>query len=1093
MKLICVLMIAACVQVSAGSFAQTVSASFTNSPIEKVFKEITRQTGYSFIYQRNQLEQTTPVTLSVKNEQLEQLLRKCFEKQPLTFTIVDKYIVVQTKPAVVTVPASPTKEVITVSGKVMNEAGEALAGATVTAKKSGIATSTNDKGEFVLKDIDANERLLITSIGYHAEEIEISNRNYLLIKLKVAIGTLDETIIMAYGKTSKRLNTGNISKVSSEELSKQPVSNPLLALAGRIPGLSVTQSSGLNGAAVKVQLRGQNSILQGSEPLYIIDGIPFAAANNRLNQITNATDEIGMSPFNLVNIDNIESIEVLKDADATAIYGSRGANGVILISTKKGTAGKAKFRANINSGFSKVTRTMDMLNTQQYIQMRREGLFNDGLIPSANPSDPGYAPDIMIWDTTRYTDLKKLLIGEAAYTANAQVSLSGGSINTQFLIGAAYQKQTTVFPTTHGDSKTSVNFSLNHTGNDKKLSLRLSGNYLSNVNSLNIIDLTSFINLPPNIRLYDNAGKISWQEKDVFLSDVLFRPNPLAALNTTYNGRFKNLISNFEFGYEITKGLKTRINLGYNMLQANETSAEPSTAIDPYSGNLPSANFANRTQISWIAEPQLEYTRSSNYGTITTMLGTTWQENKSESISVQAFNYTNDLLLGSVNGAGTVRTTNSGTQYRYTAFFGRLTYNFKDRYIINVSGRRDGSTRFGPENRFSNFGAIGGAWIFSNTKLIEKQFKFLSFGKLRTSYGITGNDQIGDYKYLDTWTAASNTYQGIPVTNPTALFNPNFSWERNKKIEAAVELGFLSNKILLSAVYYRNRSNNQLISYTLPVQTGFTSVLKNLDALLQNQGMEFQLNTKNITSKDFTWTSALNITVNRNKLIAFPGLSTSSYANTYTIGKSVSTRRLYSYLGVDPSAGLYQFDDVDANGLLDKNDRVNYVNTDPKFFGGLLNALQYKGLAVSLFFEFRKQKGYNFLSNNSTVYTPGYGLINQPVAVLSRWQKPGDISNIQQFTATSSTDAFKRMNFYLPISDANISDASFIRCKNISFSYDLPAKFSNAIKSEKCLVFLHVQNLFVITKYEGADPETQNMFVLPPLRTIVAGFNLTLK
>ncbi len=1090
MKLLILFTVITCLQASARSYGQTVSLSLQNAPLEKAFKEIKRQTGYSFVYTRAQLKNTSPITYQVKNGSLKDVLEQCFRNQPLSFVIEDKYIVVQTK----TVPTQTSVTVsdpIDISGRVVNENGEALEGVTITARKSGTATVSNGNGEFILKNIDENEVLLITCVGYQSEEVELNKRINIVIKLKIAIGQLDETIVMAYGKTSRRLNTGNISKVTSDELEKQPVGNPLLALSGRVPGLAVTQSSGLNGAAVKVQLRGQNSILQGSEPLYIIDGIPYAAGNNRLNQITNATDEIGMSPFNLISIDNIESIEVLKDADATAIYGSRGANGVIIITTKKGVPGKTRFKANLNSGFSKVARTMDMLNTQQYVRMRREGFLNDGLIPSADPSDPGYAPDIMVWDSTRYTDLKKLFIGGAAVTTNAQISLTGGSTNTQFLIGAAYQRQTTVFPTEHGDTKTSVNFSLNHTGNDKKLTVRLNGNYLSNENKLNIMDLTSFINLPPNIRLYDDEGKISWQEKDVLLNNVVFRPNPLAVLNTTYNGKFRNLISNIEIGYEIIKGMKARINLGYNMLQANETSSEPSTSIDPNSGNLPSASFANRTQLSWIAEPQFEYSKSTKLGNITALFGATWQENRTDGISVQAFNYANDILLGSINGAGTIRTTNSAVQYRYTAVFGRLTYNFKDRYIINVSGRRDGSSRFGPSNRFSNFGAAGAAWIFSNENIFTKRIKFVSFGKVRASYGITGNDQIGDYKYLDTWTAVSNTYQGIPVTNPSALFNPDFSWERNKKIEAAIELGFLSNRILLSAVYYRNRSNNQLINYTLPIQTGFVSVLKNLDALLQNQGMEFQLSTRNISSKNLTWTTSVNFTANRNRLLAFPGLSTSSYSNTYIIGKSITTRKLYRYLGVATATGLYQFEDVDGSGSLDKNDRINYVNTDPKFFGGLLNSLQYKKLMVTVFFEFRKQKGYNFLSNNSSIYTPGYGLVNQPVAVLNRWQKPGDVTNIQRFTASSSSDAFKQMNIYLPISDANISDASFIRCKNISVSYDIPSKFSSFIKAEKCVLFLHVQNLFVITKYEGADPETQNMFVLPPLKTIVAGFNIT--
>lgn len=893
-----------------------------------------------------------PVTIEVSNESLENVLRLSFVNQPLAYSLEEKFIIIKV--------AEKKKEIISsfidVGGKVVNEDGKPLAGVTITANKSKKATSTNEQGEFSLKGIIENDILIVTSVGYYKKEIPVNTQTYFAIQLKIAIGSLDETIVIAYGKTSRRLNTGDVSKVSADELGKQPVSNPLLALQGRVPGLNITQSSGLNGAAVKVQLRGQNSILQGSEPLYIVDGIPYTAGNIRLNQITNATDEIGMSPFNLIDLENIESIEILKDADATAIYGSRGANGVIIITTKKGIPGKTKFTTNINSGISKVTRTIDMLNTPQYIQMRREAFVNDGLTPSADPFDPGYAPDIMLWDSTRYTDLKKLLIGGTAHTTHAQASFTGGSLNTQFLLAAGYQRQTTVFPTNLGDTKTSVHFNLNHLSENKRLAIRLDGNYVSDENKLNVIDLTSFINLPPNIKLYNEQGKVSWEEKNVLFNDVIFRQNPIAALKTTYNGKFKNLISNLQIDYKVLNNLNGKINLGYNILQGNEKSSDPSASIDPNSGNLPDASFANRTQISWIAEPQLEYVRSGKFGTVTALIGSTWQENRIDGISVQAFNYTSDILLGSVSGAGTVRTTNSFNQYRYTAFFGRLTYNFKDRYILNISGRRDGSSRFGPDKRFSNFGAVGGAWIFSNEKLFQNNIRFISFGKIRASFGVTGNDQIGDYKYLDTWTAVSNTYQGVPTTNPSALFNPDFSWERNKKLEFALEFGFFKDRVLFSGSYYRNRSSNQLISYTLPIQTGFNSVLKNLDALLQNNGTEMQVTAKNIVSKNFSWITSINFTSNRNKLLAFPGLSTSSYSNTYFIGESVSTRKLYKYLGVGPSTGLYKFEDVDGSGTLDKTDQINYVNTDPKFYGGISNSLQYKQLSITIFFEF-KTKG----------------------------------------------------------------------------------------------------------------------------------------
>lgn len=1092
MKLTAVILLSACLTASANGHSQNVTLTLKDAPLEKVFTEIRKQTGYDFVYKTNVLEQARKVNVSVQNASLQQVLDLCFKGQPLTYKIFQNFIAVKSKDDPTNGKENLPPPPIDVRGRVVNENGEPVAGASVKIKGTNIGTSTNENGEFTLNVPDPNMVLIITSVNIETLEIRINARTDLAnISVKTAVKSLDETIVQAYGTTTRRLSTGNISKVSGEEISKQPVSNPLLALQGRIPGLNITQSSGLNGAAVKVQLRGQSSIIQGSEPLYIIDGIPYTAGNIRLNQIANSTDEIGMSPFNLIDPNNIQSIEVLKDADATAIYGSRGASGVILITTKKGIPGKTNFNVNINTGISKVTRTMKMLNTSEYIQMRREAFLNDGLLPSADPFDPGYAPDIMVWDSTRYTDLKKLLIGGTAKTTDIRISLFGGNQNTQFLIGAGYQKQSTVFPTDLGDIKISSHFSLTHLSTNKNLTIQLSGSYLADENKLNVVDLTSFINLPPNIKLYDDQGKLNWQENGVLFNDVLFRQNPIAILNAVYNGKFKNLISNLQINYKVVKDLTARISLGYNSIQGIEKSAEPSTSIDPSSGNLPSANFSNRSQSSWIVEPQLEYVKSGKVGTLTTLFGTTWQENKSEGLSLQGFNYASDIALGSISGAGIARASNRFSQYRYTALFGRVTYNFDDRYILNISGRRDGSSRFGPNMRFSNFGAVGGAWILSSETFFEKYRKLFSFVKIRASYGVTGNDQIGDYNYLDTWTTVSNTYQGIPVTNPSALFNPDFSWERNKKLEFGLDLGLFKNRILFAAAFYQNKSNNQLINYTLPIQTGFTSVLKNMDALLQNSGIECQVTTRNIVSKNFSWTTSLNLSANRNKLLSFPGLATSSYSNTYFEGYAVTTRRLFNYMGTDPSTGLYQFEDVDRNGILDKNDRVNYKSIDPKYFGGISNTLQFKQFLVDVFFEFKKQQGYDYLSNNSSVYTPGYGLVNHPVLVLNRWQNLGDVTNIQKFTATSSSVAFDNMNSYLPSSDANISEASFIRCKNISASYELPSKLANKIGLLKCMIYARGQNLFTVTKYKGADPETQNMFVLPPLKTIVLGLQLT--
>ena len=427
MKLLILLIVIACLQTSARGFGQTITLSLKDAPLEKVFKEIKKQSGYSFVYTRAQLKNSAPVSINVTNYGLQDVLELCFKNQPLSFVIEDRYVVIQTSSSVTQQPASQSPA-LDITGKVINEKDEPLPGVTVTAKNSKKATSTNENGEFSMKAINSEEVLVVTSIGYHKEEIPVNKQQHFIIQLKTAIENLDETIVIAYGATTQRLNVGNITKVRGDEIALQPVSNVLATLEGRVPGMVVTQTSGVPGSSVTVQIRGQSSLdlkLSRNDPLFVIDGVPFEPGIVVTNQMTSAanrptsTNLGGLSPLNTINPYDIESIEVLKDADATAIYGSRGANGVILITTKKGKSGKTEFGFNISSGGSKVTRTMSMLNTQQYTQMRREGFLNDGLTPTTST-----APDILLWDTTRNTNIKNTLIGNAHQT-DVQASLTG--------------------------------------------------------------------------------------------------------------------------------------------------------------------------------------------------------------------------------------------------------------------------------------------------------------------------------------------------------------------------------------------------------------------------------------------------------------------------------------------------------------------------------------------------------------------------------------------------------------------------------------------------------------------------------------------
>jgi TonB-dependent starch-binding outer membrane protein SusC len=429
---------------------------------------------------------------------------------------------------------------------------------------------------------------------------------------------------------------------------------------------------------------------------------------------------------------------------------------------------------------------------------------------------------------------------------------------------------------------------------------------------------------------------------------------------------------------------------------------------------------------------------------------------------------------------------NNNTLYHYQAVFGRVNFGWGDKYILNLTGRRDGSSRFGPDRQFSSFGAIGGAWIFSKEAFIKDNLPFLKYGKLRGSIGITGNDQIGDYKYLNTYSLYPFPYQGQTGLVPTQLYNPDYSWETNRKSELGLELGSLNDRIIVMASFYHNRSSNQLANYTLPIQTGFSGIIQNVPALVQNTGWEYQLNASIIKTRDFTWDASLNVTFAHNKLLKFPGLSSSGYASKYEIGKPLNIVKLIHSTGVDPQTGVFQF--TDKNGHITStptfpDDYTVVKDLTPAYYGGFNNRLQYKGLSLSVFFQFVKQEGFNYTYNNTT---PG-SMTNQPIDVLSRWRKPGDITNTQLYTTTNPGST--AYNYYSSSSDGAVSDASFIRLKNAALSYSFPMKWSSRIKAELIRFYLQGQNLITVTNYKG-DPEIKSSFKLPPLKMVTAGVQL---
>lgn len=1084
MKLTILLLTVVFFNVHATGVSQNITLAGKNISFKEVVAAIKEQTGHLVFCKKELAERTRPVTLNVRDISLTGFLELVLRNQALTFRIDGKTIFISAVPARVVPPndlALPelVSNPLPITGRITDAAGKPLSGVSVVIKGTRSGTTTNEKGIFTL-NAEVGQVFIISSIQFESKELVItsalatSTEKPLDIILNAAFASLHEVEINAgYYTVKEKERTGAISRVTAETIGKQPVSNPLLALQGSATGIFIQQTSGNPGSNVNVIIRGKNSIAAGNNPFYVIDGVPFISESLSSSLSSGVMYNGGSSPLNILNPGDIESIEVLKDADATAIYGSRGANGVILITTKKGKAGKTIINANLQSGFSNVSSRLKMMNTAQYLEMRKEGFKNDGIAPNATNYDVNGT-----WDPNRNTNWQKELMGGTAHYNNAQLSISGGNASTQLLISGNYQVQTNVYRGDHSYRKFSVNFSGSHTALDGKFKANFIINYLLDKNDQIYADFTgraiSF--WAPNApELYTADGKLNWANSTW--------TNPLNEWETQFLAKNNALIGNFTLSYQLTKSLNIKANVGYNDNRLNDFSCKPSSYYDPAQNVNSSKSFADHNDNkvnSWIAEPQLTYEKRIGKGKLSFLSGLTFQSQKKEQLVIRALGYASDALIKNIKAAVDISIRDfKDIGYKYQAAYARLNYNLQNKYIFNLTGRRDGSTRFGPGKQFANFGAVGLAWIFSDEDFVRDNQGFMSFGKLRASYGITGNDQIGDYEFMDVFDPTT-AYHGVSGLVPARLFNPDLAWEVNKKFELGLDLNFANDRLLVSLDYYLNRSSNQLVYYTLAATTGFGGIRSNLGATVQNTGLEAELKFSAVKTKTVSWETAFNISMPKNKLIAFPGLENSSYNSDYMIGRSLNLRRLYKDIGVNPQTGLWEVEDMNKDGKISVDDKMVLADRTQHFFGGLRNTVVYKNFELGFLLYFLNQTKGNYFSY--ALVAPGKNNHN-PRILENRWQKPGDKADIQRFT-TGADAAAKTAYSRFTGSDAVIRKSSFVSLKNIDISYTI-----KSIKGMNLRIYAQGQNLFKITNFFGLDPEIDG-FVMPPLRTFIVGTSL---
>lgn len=1101
MKLTILLITVALFQVRASSVAQTVTLSGKDLTLKQVFSAIEKQTGFVLLNKKGTFDDAKPVTLTVYEMPLRDLLDVVLKNQALEYEIQGKTILLSRKSrrasqgyspvpdeAELVVPAEP------INGLVRDADGKPLAGVSIVVKNSNKGTMTNGKGEFSIH-ANTGDVLSFSYIGYEAQQLRV-NGPIVLIVLKLSPSVLDETQITAYGKTSKRLATGNIGTIKGEDIARQPAMTIFEAIAGRVPGVVITPKQGNSAAPVSIEIRGRNTInpFAIQDPLYVIDGIPLTVLNTSPltgNETFSTgavqggrTNTVGENPLLSINPKDIESIDILKDADATAIYGSRGANGVILITTKRGKSGPTKFDISINNGFRSIQKYPKLLTTEEYLAVRKEAFRNDGIVP-----DFDNAPDLVVWDQKKYTDWQRVF-GSSGNDFSVNAGISGGMAQTSYSISANYTSSTQIMNNGGKNKRGTLNSTLNHSSRDQKFSVNIGTN-------LALTDVESYSGIGGLSSIAPNAPDIYNENGDFNFEPYRGRDEnklPFTELKRPSFSETFSLQSNIKLKYEILNGLSISTVGGYNFSFNENKNLIPVASLDPLFSSASSAYFGNTSNKGYTLEPQLQYTTFIGKGNLSVQLIGSIQEVKTRGNTLLGEGFPNDNMLKSINNATGKTIVEGYAEYRYTSAASIIRYSWDNKYILNLNARRDGSSKFGPGKQFGNFGSVGAAWIASDEKWVKAIMpEWFSFFKLRGSYGITGGDGIGDYEYLSRW---ANTYtiggRSIYKYNDMEAFhivralNQEFQWESTKKTEIALQLGFLKEKINLDVSYYTNSSSNQITSVPMPEYTGFKNVKANWPANVRNTGIEVGVNARLINSKDWGMNFNFNIGRNWNELISFPGLELSTaYNNRYKIGESLKTQYVLHYIGIDPLTGDYAFEDYNKNGKIDAGGGIvpdfnmtdRYVKMDitPKYSGGFGLNVSYKDVSLVAQFSF-----VNRLSLDPYLSSRVGSMANLllPKDILdNHWKNPGDIVKYPKFTTQGVS---------LAGSDAMYTNGSYLRMSMLSLSYRFPSEWLEKVKVKDVSFSINTNNLFTITSYKGFDPEIPTLSGFAPIPRVVS-------
>ncbi|MDI9366090.1 MAG: TonB-dependent receptor [Flavobacterium sp.] len=999
----------------------------------------------------------------------------------------------------------------TVTGKVVDDKGAPVPSATILEKGTKNGVSAGSDGAFTIK-VKAGATLVITAIGFASQQVKASSN--IAISLVADNASLEEVVVTGYGTQIKKDVTGNIAKIKGKDIENMPTPSVDAALQGRAAGVYVNTQSGKLGQAVSVRIRGNSSISAGNQPLYVLDGVPIT---------TNSQSSYGgaTNPLVDLNPNDIENIEILKDASAGAIYGARAANGVVLITTKKGKSGKTSISVNFQSGNSQSSRRVPFLNSTQYAELLLEGAnYIDDFYgtPYNDPtSETVYAKDWMDYysfgkwskDTAKTYEWQDVVFQKGQYN-QVDLQLSGGNDKTKFFLSGQYLNQKGIIIGNQLE-RISARLNLDHKATSW-LNLGLTMNIARTLNN-RLPDDNAFSNplqsvalMPMTPSIDPNTGlPAGTPPGDV---NIPMYYNPLITVNyADYNDESFRNFSNGYATINLAKGLVFQSDFGLDILSQNEEGYFQSETVRNQTRAGRGLGTNRSTFITnYNTNNYFNYKTSFKRHDISATLGMQYQQSKGKASFVEGTDFPSNSYQKIASAATISDGGSTENNFRFLSYFFRSNYKFDDKYLVSVSGRIDGSSRFGSNIRYGFFPSVSAGWIISKENFFKK-IESVSFLKLRASYGIVGNAEIGNFPQLGLLTGSSS-YSGVGGQTPSQIGNPDLKWEINKQVDLGLDFGLFNNRITGEIDYYYRKSQDLLLNVNIPTSTGFNSVVKNLGTM-ENKGFEFVLNTQNLIGK-LKWSTSFNFSANQNKILNINGQVIEGGVgslNRAMEGQPLGVFFTVQYAGVNPVNGDAQFykNSTNSDGSLDKTilsnsqynqaQRVVVGDPNPDFIAGITNNFSYKNFDLSFLFN-------GVFGNQVSVYGMGqYSMANmiyednQTADQMNRWRKPGDVTNVPQARYWFGNGNQRSSRF--------IVDGSFVRLRNVTFGYNLPQSILKHAKLERLRFYVSATNLFTFTnKYPLWDPEVNadsfdsniskgNDFYTPPQpRTILVGLNI---